>query len=353
MLTDIFARRYEKRPLFASVASREHAFFVQAYRIINEQLIPYHGADKKVDEKAKTAWTSIHDRLTMELGVKELSARYYSYQGEWLGKPHQYSGYYDMNLVCDAWLTKQFTEDLDEDVFAKRRLSFVELAFRERGAQIAQINANLPFTLQMAAYGDNRRSSIPGIKQLTGPERAQAENDRVNREFTSHVYELNERFKQAGMPLNYHNGFIQITADEQIQVEIEEPFWSLVSDAKYKNVSTDVAEAIDRRDTGGRDPSFYAAKSLESAIKIICEDKGWVTGTEKGVADFLNYMEAKANGPFIEPWERQSMQRFYSDVRNDLGHGPGSKEMPNFTPTQIDQTIEFCMSWVKSLIRRL
>ena len=51
MLTDIFARRYEKRPLFASVASREHAFFVQAYRIINEQLIPYHGADKKVDEK--------------------------------------------------------------------------------------------------------------------------------------------------------------------------------------------------------------------------------------------------------------------------------------------------------------
>ena len=47
------------------------------------------------------------------------------------------------------------------------------------------------------------------------------------------------------------------------------------------------------------------------------------------------------------------MQRFYSDVRNDLGHGPGSQDMPNFTPQQIDQTIEFCMSWIKSLIKRL
>jgi len=71
------------------------------------------------------------------------------------------------------------------------------------------------------------------------------------------------------------------------------------------------------------------------------------------VSDFLNHLESKANGAFIEGWERQSMQRFYSDVRNDLGHGPGSKDMPIFTPQQIDQTIEFCMSWVKSLINRL
>jgi hypothetical protein len=114
-----------------------------------------------------------------------------------------------------------------------------------------------------------------------------------------------------------------------------------------------MAEAIDLRDTGGRDPSFYAAKALESAIKIICTIKGWETGNEKGVSDYLNHLESKANGAFIEGWERQSIQRFYSDVRNDLGHGPGSKDMPNFTPQQIDQTIEFCMSWVKSLIKRL
>ncbi|MCF5732957.1 hypothetical protein GIV17_01850 [Pseudomonas syringae] len=155
------------------------------------------------------------------------------------------------------------------------------------------------------------------------------------------------------MPLHYHNGYLQITQDAQLQTQVEQPFWLLVNDAKWKNVSIDMAEAIDRRDTGGRDPLFYAAKSLESTIKIICEVKNWAKGTEKGVSDFLNHLESKANGPFIEAWERQSIQRFYTDVRNDLGHGPGSKEMPNFTPQQIDQTIEFCMSWVKSLINRL
>lgn len=103
MLTDIFAQRYEKRRLFTAVGPREHALFVQAYRIINEQIFKYYGYDKKVDEKAKATWTSLHDRLTMELGIKELSPKYYSYQGEWMGKPHTYSGWYEMNTICETW----------------------------------------------------------------------------------------------------------------------------------------------------------------------------------------------------------------------------------------------------------
>lgn len=47
------------------------------------------------------------------------------------------------------------------------------------------------------------------------------------------------------------------------------------------------------------------------------------------------------------------MQRFYTDVRNDLGHSPGSAQMPNFALQQVDHSIEFCMSWIKSLIKRL
>ena len=76
MLTDIFARRYENRPLFNTVGPREQALFVQAYRLINEHIFPYYGYDKKVKEKAKATWTSIHNQLTMELGVKELSAKF-------------------------------------------------------------------------------------------------------------------------------------------------------------------------------------------------------------------------------------------------------------------------------------
>lgn len=288
----------------------------------------------------------------MEIGVKEPSPKYYSYTTEWTGKPYTNSGWYDMNLVIEQWLNFKFTDDLDPDMFVKRRLSFVELAFRMREEQVAQANAEFPLRLAEAEMEDmmpRRPMTVPGRKS----DSMRAVNDGVNRAFAANVCELNERLKQAGMPLHYHNGYLQITQDEQLQEQVEQPFWLVVKDAQWKNVSIDMAEAIDRRDTGGRDPSFYAAKALESTIKIICELKNWTTGNEKGVSDFLNHLESKVNGAFIEGWERQSMQRFYSDVRNDLGHGPGSKDMPNFTPQQIDQTIEFCMSWVKSLIKRL
>jgi hypothetical protein len=238
-------------------------------------------------------------------------------------------------------------------MFVKRRLSFVELAFRTREEQVAQANAAFPQRLAEAEMQDRmprRRMTLPGRRS----DGVRAINEEMNRTFAANVAELNERFKQADMPLHYHNGFIQIMQDEQLQEQVEQPFWLLVKDAQWRNVSIDMAEAVDRRDTGGRDPSFYAAKALESTIKIICDIKKWTAGNEKGVSDYLNHLESKVvNGAFIEGWERQSMQRFYSDVRNDLGHGPGSKDMPNLTPQQIDQTIEFCMSWVKSLIKRL
>lgn len=342
--------------MFGSVGQREGALFVQANRIINEQIWKYYGYDKKVDESVKAVWTSIHDRLSMEIGVKELSPKWYSFTSEWMGKPVTYSGWHDMNFVVEQWLNLQFAPDkMDPDAFVKRRLSFIELAFRTREEQVQAANENLPKVLQQAAIQDGmtqaKRSGIrvPGARL----DSVKAAIESTNAAFKANVNELNERFKQAGMPLHYHNGFIQIAQDEQVQTQIEQPFWILVSDPQWKNVSIDMAEAIDLRDGGGRDPSFYAAKALESTIKIICTVKGWETGTEKGVSDYLNHLESKASGAFIEGWERQSMQRFYSDVRNDLGHGPGSKDMPNFSPQQIDQTIEFCMSWVKSLVKRL
>lgn len=357
MLTDIFARRYENRPLFTKVEHPEHALFVQAYRIINEQIFPYYEYDKKINEKAKATWTSIHDRLTMELGLKELSARYYSYQGEWMGKPRTYSGWYEMNLVCEKWITKAFTNDLDADVFIKRRLSFVELAFREREQQITLINGQLALDLQKAAMQDQthllvREILIPAVPQ-SNVERVQRVNDYINSTFKNNVTELNERLKQAGMPLNYHNGYIQITTDSLTNTQIEQPFWEVVQSSKWANVSTDIATAIDLRDSGGRDPAFYAGKALESTIKIISSEKGWTTGLEKGASDFLNHLESKNNGSFIDQWERKVLQAFFTNVRNDYGHGPGSDPMPTMSDSQTDQSIEFCMSWIKSLIKRL
>lgn len=85
MLTDVFFRRYANRPMFSSVGPKESALFVQAYRIVNEQIWKYYGYEKKVDESVKAIWTSIHDRLSMEIGVKELSPTFYSYTTDWNG----------------------------------------------------------------------------------------------------------------------------------------------------------------------------------------------------------------------------------------------------------------------------
>ena len=237
MLTDIFARRYGKRPIFTNIDQRELKLLVQAFRIVNEQLLPYYNWEKKVDERAKSTWTSLHDRLTMELGIKELSPRYYSYQGEWMGKAHTYSGLYEMNQVCEAYVTKAYSNEWDPDVFMKNRLSFIELAFRERENQIMVINSLLPGELLKAKFDDEspRRSGglrVPGVPQ-SNVERVQKQNDYVNAVFNGHVCELNTRFDQAGMPLNYHNGYIQITTDVLVQAQIAQPFWALVRDAKW------------------------------------------------------------------------------------------------------------------------
>jgi hypothetical protein len=357
MLTDIFAHRYEKRTFFTKVDLQEQRLLVQAFRIINEQLFPYYDWQKKVDEQAKAVWTRLHDCLTMELGMKELSPKCYSYQGEWMGKQHTYSGFYEMNQVCEAYITKPYSNEWDPDIFMKNRLSFIELSFRERERQIKAKNSQLPSELLKAKMEDSspRPSGglrIPGVAQ-TNVERVQKKNDHENAMFAGNTNELNRRFEQAGAALHYHNEYIQVTTDALVQTHIAQPFWELLSDAKWTNVSTDMAEALDRRDTSGRDPAFYAAKALESTIKIISDDKKWSTGHENGVSNYLNHLEAKANGAFIEPWERQLMQKFFSDVRNALGHGPGSAVMPNLNIQQTEYAIEFCMSWIKSLIKRL
>ena len=109
MLTDAFFRRYEKRPMFNAVGQKESALFIQAYRIVDEDIWKYYNWEKKVDERVKAIWTGLHDRLTREIGITELSTRHYSYQTEWMGKPFTNSGNYDMNLVVQAWMNAKCT----------------------------------------------------------------------------------------------------------------------------------------------------------------------------------------------------------------------------------------------------
>ncbi len=112
----------------------------------------------------------------------------------------------------------------------------------------------------------------------------------------------------------------------------------------------DIKEAIDLRDTNGRDPAFYAARALESTIKIISDEKHFSTGKERGAH---NYIDNLKGGTFIEDWEADALKLFFTKVRNPLGHGPGSGEMVILGNHQTNWAIENCMTWAKSLIRRM
>jgi hypothetical protein len=123
-----------------------------------------------------------------------------------------------------------------------------------------------------------------------------------------------------------------------------------VSDTKWQNVDTDMKEAFDRRDTNARDPGFYAVRALESAIKIISGERGWTHGKEKGAHNFIDNLTS--NG-FLAAWESSALKHVFTSVRNPLGHGPGADEMPALSREQTDWTIEACLSWTKSMVRRL
>lgn len=346
MLTDIFARRYRNTLLWSEYTATESRLLVQTFGLV-EEVIPFRKQDgRQIIYGARERWTQIHDTLSRELGVHELSPR-----------SDGWGHSLDMDLVCKIFVTANPPRAENADQVIKERLSFVELAFRAREQELTAFTANLPERIIAAQRSEAVRLAAllkagdgATVDCRTIAADVAAESKEQNSFFRACVDELNERFRQAGTRLNYHNGVIQVGADPIVEREIEGPFWRLVADPRWSNVDTDMKEALDRRDSGGRDPAFHSAKALESTIKIICELKGWTTGRERGAHGFIDRLAA--NG-FVEPWESEALKHFFSNVRNPFGHGPGGGEMAQLTSQQTQWAIEACMSWTKTLIERL
>jgi len=98
---------------------------------------------------------------------------------------------------------------------------------------------------------------------------------------------------------------------------------------------------------------LFAAKALESAIKIVSDTKGWTRGTESGASHYVDNLVSKANGRFLSTWEGDMLKDYFRKVRNSLGHGPGSEPMPILSIPQTDWAIETAMSWVRTVVRRM
>lgn len=345
MLTDIFSNRYEGATIWKEFAQRERKLLVQAFRIISEQLMPLKISDT-IHLANQRKWTAIEEKLSWELGMQELSPKAWGgyLQNTWV------SGTNTIDKVCKNFVLAEYKGNPPADQFMKDRISFVELAFREKEEEVKEANRLYHHGLTVInAFAEKTGTPFQGFIKDGREEKSKSTNESMNKIFTGSVEELNVRFRQASCGLHYHNGFIQQSADVLLQRQVEEPFWALLSDEVWKNVDIDMKEAFDKRDNGDRDPAFYAAKALESTIKIISKEKGLNTGKEGGAANFIDNL---LRGKLIEVWEMQNLKNFFSKVRNPMGHGPGDAEMPELSPQQTDWAIEFCMSWTKSLIKR-
>ncbi|MEO8059461.1 MAG: hypothetical protein ABI671_14180, partial [Burkholderiales bacterium] len=316
---------------------------------ILKDIFPYYDSKGHENEYQKATWKQLHDLMCRELGVKELSRVWFSYQAAGFnGQMYNQTGSNTWAQVCETFMTEPFTGQQNPDRFIKERLSLAEIGLRKRALQIAIEGATGGNALAALMA---RSSAAPPT--LPAPANATARVDALNIGFNGHIAEFNERLRRAGAPLAYHNGFIQVTNDQQIEEQIAKPFWALVADKIWENVSIDMAEALDHRDSGGKDPAIYAAKALESAIKIISDAKGWTTGAEKGAANYIDNLVSQKNGRFIDVWEANLLKEYFGKVRNTVGHGPGSEPMPTLNAEQTNWAIESAMSWVRSLVKRM
>ncbi len=353
MLTDIFAYRYLDFPIWKTFSEIEKRLLNQLFGIVKEA-IPYYDSDGKEIKANKQKWKTLHDRLSRELGIDELFSRYYSYTNKnHLGESVPVSGFFGWDYACEKFIKSDCPiEHSDADRFIKERVSFIELTMRWRYEEIETLNTNLPKAILDAKIRDadpKRGLRVPG----SSVDGVKAWNKTQNDMYSSLVDEINERFRRARAPLTLHNGFIQVSTDEVIERNIAKPFWEIVSDPLWRNVDIDMKEALDRRDSNDKDPALFAAKALESAIKIVSDQKGWSSGNENGASNYIDNLVSKNNDRYIDPWEADILKDYFRKVRNTLGHGPGSNPMPTLSIPQTDWAIETSMSWIRTLIRRL
>jgi hypothetical protein len=321
MLTDTFNKRYPNRIYYGD------GFPIEVGKLLHQagQIIA-----EDVYSKIPTSnhlFKNVHDRLAREYGAGRL--------GE--GSTYEEICLRVLFERYDLWNDNHG----DQDFFLKLRLSLVELLLRSAEEFLKELHKTRDLSII---------SSL--LSKRTHPDRKSKEEMAIDH-FLNSIDELNQRFREAKMPFSYHNGFIQFVEDRFTSENIDEPFWGLLSDTKWKNVDYEMKEAIDSRDAGKEESITFALKALESTIKIICQEKNWSSGHEKGASNYIDNLVSKQNGRFIEVWESEAIRHLFTNLRNPRSHGAGSDEMPKTNQYQRSWAIESCMSWIKSLINRL
>lgn len=281
------------------------------------------------------------ERLCCELGY------------ETLDKPTYISPDYGF---ADYRIFKNYV--FDEETFPIEKLSYFELLFRETEkhllSEISFLKGSLP---KYAARSEEviRRSVATGTNFYNdGDERlkkAAPQLEAKQNTLQDLRTTIDQRLKLHKIPLSYHQGYFQQASDSVIERIIEEPFWALLDAPKYESVKTDMLEALDRQTSSARDPALYAAKALESMIKIVCNEKGFTTGRESGAAHFITNLNSKQNGAIINNEERSELEAMFK-TRNTQAHGSGDAPMTALNDQQTQRYIHSAMAWIYSLSKR-
>lgn len=338
MIEDVFSKRYALRPLFPNEA------YISIPPVLRQMALIY------VDD-IEPALPNVQAKPIIVKATKQLRRE--------LAHDDFLSGEHETDICALAKPINPprcYIQDIpfgpSVDTVIKWRLSWLELILRYTECalveELHQLQA-VPKSDPSHVY----RYEWAGRESRSGHEIAMDDLERKSNVVQNAISEMNKRLRMAGVPLHYHSGIFQIAEDEQIESHITTPFWSITSDKKWVNVDGDMKEAKDRLDTGKQDAALYATMALESTIKIISDEKGWTRNTEKGAADYINNLVSKTNGRFIEVWEADALKFVFSALRNPHGHGPGNAPQPSLSVSQTEWVIENCMSWIKSLIRRL
>jgi len=314
MITDIFAKRYEGVLTFDLESTKKivHPTLMQAGRIFFEDVHKeFRFPDPFFDDITK--------KLARELALESLSR-----MADYVDGPSQRDN-------IEKLLTRPYIDSFDRgpDYYCKTRLSLMEVLFRDAEARMR--NGYLP----------------PFASRLDGSKLKTIMNQATE--------ELKWRLQVNRTGLIYDNGFLHLATatDEQSAKRIANPFWEIVADPKWNTVDQEMKEAFDHLDHKQRDAHAHAAMALESTIKIISDEKGWTTGNEKGAANYVDNLVSANNGRFIEVWESEVLKALFRELRNPHSHGAGSHPLPRLLDAQQIWAIESCMSWIKSLVRRM
>lgn len=348
MITDIFSRRYSEYDLKIG-----NSFFIQLFNIYDGYDIGIHRTllDKVqgypystfADEHIRIIAQS-QEKLCNELGYRNLDNLLYKDTEDTAG------GFNDYRIF------KNYA--FDESVSSLDKISFFEILFRKAEEhlknEIRFLENNIPkYEVKSSEiikkskeenanyYNEDKKKLEESIPQLV----------RKKNSLESMQTEINQRLKLHKLEFMYHNGYFQKSSDPILESNIATPFWNIISDPKYKNVETDILEALDRYESGGRDSALYAAKALESMMKIICDERGFTTGNEKGAANYLSHLNSSKNNTLIINYEKEELLSLFR-IRNAQGHGPGSEPMPKLTNQQTLRYIHSIMVWISSIAKR-